>query len=146
MAIKKTFLTAGLVTTLSIGASTLAYAHGPGTTGTYQPYGWDQCGYMGGMMGQGHMGQGQMPMMGQGMMGRGMGSGMMQPLQKDLSVEAASHMVEHRFTGNSNPNVKVGKVEEKDDDTIVGEIVTKDGSLVQSLEVDRHTGMMRPAQ
>ena len=146
MAIKKTFLTAGLVTTLSIGASTLAYAHGPGTTGTYQPYGWDQCGYMGGMRGQGHMGQGQMPMMGQGMMGRGMGSGMMQPLQKDLSVEDARHMLEHRFTGNSNPNVKVGKVEEKDDDTIVGEIVTKDGSLVQSLEVDRHTGMMRPAQ
>jgi len=151
MVIKKTFLIAGMATALSIGAAALAYAHGPGTTGTYQPYGWDQCWYGGGMMGQGHMGQGQMgqgqmPMMGQGMMGRGMGSGMMQPLQKDLSVEDARHMLEHRFTGNSNPNVKVGKVEEKDDDTIVGEIVTKDGSLVQSLEVDRHTGMMRPAQ
>ncbi|MEG3617652.1 hypothetical protein V5T82_04210 [Magnetovibrio sp. PR-2] len=146
MAIKKTFLTAGMATALSIGAAALAYAHGPGATGTYQPYGWDQCLYGGGMMGQGHMGQGQMPMMGQGMMGRGMGSGMMQSLPQDLSVEDAKHMLEHRFTGNSNPNVKVGKVEEKDDDTIVGEIVTKDGSLVQSLEVDRHTGMMRPAQ
>jgi hypothetical protein len=40
----------------------------------------------------------------------------------------------------------VGKVEEKDGDTFVAEIVTKDGSLVQRLEVDRHRGSMRPVQ
>jgi hypothetical protein len=33
----------------------------------------------------------------------------------------------------------------KDDDTIVAEIVTQDGSLVQTFEVDRHTGWMKSA-
>jgi hypothetical protein len=37
-------------------------------------------------------------------------------------------------------------VSEKDDDTIVAEIVTQEGSLVQRLEVDRHTGWTRPAK
>ncbi len=31
----------------------------------------------------------------------------------------------------------------KDDDKIVADITTADGSLVQRLEVDRHTGQMR---
>ena len=35
--------------------------------------------------------------------------------------------------------------EEKDEDTIVAEIVTNDGSLVDRIEVDRHTGRMRRA-
>ena len=103
-----------------------------------------------GMMGQ----QGQMPMMGQGMgpgmKGQGQGQGMrpcmMQPLRQDLSAEDAKHMIGHQLAWQGIPNVKVGTVEEKDDDTIVVEIVTQDGSLVQSLEVDRHTGWMRPAQ
>jgi hypothetical protein len=106
-----------------------------------------------GMMGQ----QGQMPMMGHGMMGHGMGSGMMgqgqgmgpgmmQPLRQDLTAADVQHMMEHRLSWQGNPNVKVGTVEEKDDDTIVAEIVTQDGSLVQRLEVDRHTGRMQPAQ
>jgi hypothetical protein len=105
------------------------------------------------MMGQ----QGQMPMMGHGMMGHGMGSGMMgqgqgmgpgmmQPLRQDLTAADVQHMMEHRLSWQGNPNVKVGTVEEKDDDTIVAEIVTQDGSLVQRLEVDRHTGRMQPAQ
>ncbi len=104
------------------------------------------------MMGQGQMpmmGQGQMPMMGSGqmpMMGQGMSPGMMQPLAKDLSASDVQHMIEHRLAWQGNPNLKVGKVEEKDDHTIVAEIVTKEGSLVQRLEVDRHRGSMRPIQ
>lgn len=43
-----------------------------------------------------------------------------------------------------NPNLRVGDVEETDDDTIVAEIVTQDGTLVQRLRVDRHTGWMQP--
>ncbi len=31
----------------------------------------------------------------------------------------------------------------RDDDKIVADITTADGSLVQRLEVDRHTGQMR---
>jgi hypothetical protein len=109
-----------------------------------------------GMMGQG-MGPGMMmgPMMGvgPGMMGQGMGPGMMGPgmmgggmgvLPQDLSIENVRHMLEHQLTWQGNPNLKLGKVEEKDKDTIVAEIVTQDGSLVQRLQVDRHTGSMQP--
>jgi hypothetical protein len=46
-----------------------------------------------------------------------------------------------------NPNLKVGDVKEKDADTIVAEIVTKQGnSLVQRLDVNRHNGFIQPEQ
>ncbi|MEQ8694914.1 MAG: hypothetical protein RIC85_06370 [Gammaproteobacteria bacterium] len=48
-------------------------------------------------------------------------------------------MMEHRIEWLGNPNLKLGKVEEKDDDTILAEMVTQDGSLVQRIEIDRHT-------
>ena len=105
---------------------------GPGMMGPTMGYG----------MGQGQMGPGMMGPM----MGYGMGPGMMQPLRQDLTAADVKHMMGHRLAWNGNPNLKLGKVEEKDDDTIVAEIVTKDGSVVQSLEVNRHTGWMRPAQ
>jgi len=97
------------------------------------------------MMGQGMapgmMGQG----MGPGMMGQGMGPGMA-ALPNDLSADDVRHMLEHRLAWQSNPNLKLGKVEEADADTVVAEIVTSDGSLVQRFKVDRHTGWMQPAQ
>ena len=100
-------------------------------------------------MGHGMMGHGMGPgyRMGPGMMGQGqMGPGMMQPLRQDLSAKDVKHMMEHRLAWRGNPNIKVGKVEEKDDDTIIAEIITQDGSLVDRLEVDRHTGLMRRAE
>ncbi len=39
--------------------------------------------------------------------------------------------------------LKRGKVEAKDDDTIIAEIVTVDDSLVQRLAIDRDTGSQR---
>ena len=171
--LKRTLLAAGIAVAIGLGTSALALAHGPAATCTNQPCGWHQGWHMGPMMGQqgqmpmmgqgqgmgpGMMGQqGQMPMMGHGMMGhgmcsgmmgqgQGMGPGMMQPLRQDLTAADVQHMMEHRLSWQGNPNVKVGTVEEKDDDTIVAEIVTQDGSLVQRLEVDRHTGRMQPAQ
>ncbi len=141
-------LAVGIVT----GGAVPAFAQTPGQSGGGQ----GQMPMMGQgqtpMMGQAQtrmMGQGQMPMMGQGqmpMMGQGMSPGMMQPLAKDLSASDVQHMIEHRLAWQGNPNLKVGKVEEKDDHTIVAEIVTKEGSLVQRLEVDRHRGSMRPIQ
>ncbi len=155
------------------GGAVPAFAHGSGQSGGSQPFGWHQGWHMGPMMGQGQapmmgqgqapmmgqgqmpmmgqgqmpmMGQGQMPMMGRGMMGQGMGPGMMRPLAKDLSASDVQHMMEHRLAWQGNPNLKVGKVEEKDDHTVVAEIVTKEGSLVQRLEVDRHRGSVRPVQ
>ncbi len=46
-----------------------------------------------------------------------------------------------------NPNLTVGDVKEKDADTIVAEIVTKQGnSLVQRLDFNRHNGFVQPEQ
>ena len=55
-------------------------------------------------------------------------------------------MMEQQLSWQNNPNLKLGKVEEKDKDTITAEVVTKDGSLVQKFEVNRHTGWMQPVQ
>jgi len=162
MKIQKHLTTAVVVTGLVIGAATSASAHGSGGSqgwgmmgpGSGSGYGWCPDDMMGhGMMGQG-MGPGMMMghgMMGQGMMGQGMGPGMMgqgqmQPLREDLSVADVRHMMEHRLTWQGNPDHKLGKIEEKDSDTIIAEVVTKDGSPIRKFEVNRHTGSMRPVQ
>ncbi len=108
-----------------------------------------------GMMGPGMMGQGMMPMMQQmhrGMMGHGVwgggyghgsayGTSAIQPA-KDLSVDDVRARIERSLKWHGNERLKVGEVKELDDDTIVAEIVTLDDSLVDRLEVDRHTGSM----
>lgn len=146
----KTLLATGMtVTVIGLGAALPAQAHGPDMNAANQPYGWQYGWHMGPMMGQGMMGQGQMGpgMMGPGMMGQGqMGPSMMQPLREDLTAKDVKHMMEHRLGWMGNPNINVGKVEEQDDDTIIAEIVTKDGSLVEKMKVDRHTGMIQPAR
>ena len=104
------------------------------------------------MTGPGMMGPG---MDGQHMMGPGsvMGYGMMRPGSggqvvsgTDLSAEDVRHFLEHRLEWQGNKRVKVGDVKETDDSTIVAEIVTVDGSLVQRLTIDRHTGAMQQAE
>jgi hypothetical protein len=111
-----------------------------------------------GMMGPGMMGQGMMGpgMMGPGMMGPGMmGPGMMGPgmmgsgcgnrvvSNQDLTTDDVRHFFEHRLERHGNKRLELGEVTKADDDTIVAEITTVDGSLVQRLEVDRHTGQMK---
>ena len=135
---------AGLTT---VSLSGPALAHDVNHANGWQN-GWGQ-GYM---MGQGHM-MGQGYMMGPGYMmapdfnQRGnVGPGMMQTLREDLSIGDVRHMMEHRLRWMNNPNLKLGNVEEKDTDTITADIITKDGSLVQRLNVDRHTGWMQPSQ
>ena len=129
---------AGLTT---VSLSGPALAHDVNHANGWQN-GWGQ-GYM---MGQGHM-MGQGYMMGPGYMmapdfnQRGnVGPGMMQTLREDLSIGDVRHIMEHRLRWMNNPNLKLGSVEEKDTDTITADIITKDGSLVQRLNVDRHTG------
>ncbi len=72
--------------------------------------------------------------------GRGMGYG----LQADgvVTVDEVKGLLEQRLAMWRNPNLKVGEVKEKDEYTITAEIVTKDGSLVQSMEFDRKTGRL----
>ncbi len=108
-----------------------------------------------GMRGQGMMGPGMMGpgMGGHGMMGRGFGMGhgfgmehgfgtRVVPM-RHLTVDDVRHFLEHRLAWRDNKRLKLGEVKEADEDTIIAEIVTVDGSLVQRLRVDRHTGRMK---
>ncbi len=117
-----------------------------------------------GMMGQGAnqgtygpgmmMGRGMGPgMMGPGMMGQGMGPGMMgygnMPChigaagELDLSADDVRTLLRANLIRQGNQRLEVGKVTKKDDSTFLAEIVTKDKSLVERLEVDRTTGFTK---
>ncbi len=150
----------------AIAGPASAQPYGPGMMGGYGPgYG----------PGYGMMGPGYGPGPGYGMMnGYGPGNGMMggygpgngmgpgygyhhggmmngygpgyYHAQRDLklSTDDVKTYLE-RMIGN--PNLKVGEVKEKDADTIIASIVTKQGdSLVQQLEFNRHTGFYQPEQ
>ncbi len=126
-------------------------------------------GMMGQGMGPGMMGQGmqQMP----GMPGQGTGPGMMGPggmhammaqrmggrgmmggqgpamrvtPTQHLTTDDVRHFFGHWLEWQDNPRLKLGKVEQVDEDTIVAEIVTVDDSLVQRFKVDRHSGDVQP--
>ena len=131
------------------------YGASPGRNWNYCPY----CGSYTGPGGYGRMGPGYG--MGPGMMGGMMGYGMMpgmmggpmmrpgygygppdRPPEKSVDKETARQEVENYLASLRNPNLKIGKVEEKDNEFVVG-IVTKDGSLVDNILVDKHTGWMR---
>ena len=122
-----------------------------------------------GMMGKGMMGQGMMNpgMMNPGMMNPGMmnpcmiGYGMHGPVMmgpammglgmhgpammghgagQDLSADDVRKMLERHLVWLGNERLKLGEVKQKDDDTIVADIVTLDDSLVRRLEFNRHGG------
>ncbi len=133
------------------------YGPGWGMMGGYGP-GWMMGqGYGPGMMGGYGPGWGGGPGYGHGWMmrgwGGGYGPGMMYGYgpgeygdQGDLKL--STDQVKSYFDRMiRNPNLKVGDVKEKDADTIVAEVVTKEGnSLVQRIDVNRHTGYMQPEQ
>lgn len=99
------------------------------------------------MMGPGTMGPG---IGGQGMMGPGFGRGAgigdrVVPVM-DLTADDVRHFLQHRLEMEGNARLTLGEVKEADDDKIVAEITTVDGSLVQRFEVDRHTGQMQQVE
>lgn len=106
-----------------------------------------------GMMGHGTMGSG---MMGSGMMGYGMGHAAVgnwncpfaagDAVDRNLSVDDVRAHLEQSLKRHDNTRLKVGDVTETDHNTIIADIVTVDDSLVQRMEVDRHTGSMRSIQ
>ncbi len=61
---------------------------------------------------------------------------------EDLSVDDVRHFLEHRLEMHGNKRLKIAEVREADDDKIVADITTLDGSLVERLEFDRHSGEM----
>lgn len=98
-------------------------------------------GMMGGQgMGPGMM-QGMPGMGGKGMMGD-QGPGMRVTPSQHLTTDDVSHFLDHFLERHGNPRLKVGKVEQVDEDTIIAEIVTVDDSLIQRFTVDRHTGQI----
>jgi hypothetical protein len=84
-------------------------------------------------------------MMGPGMMGYGPSAHGDCPAAqaaqgKDVTVDGVTKLLEHRLAMWGNDRLKLGEVSEQGEDAIVGEIVTQDGSLVERLVFDRHSG------
>jgi len=109
--------------------------------------GWMQSAQRGPGRGPGaHYGYG----MGSGMMGRGMGPGMMGPgygpqyqqERKPLTEKDVKAMLENYVQSTRNPNLKLGKITDKDH-YFEAEILTKDNALVDKILVDTQTGWMR---
>lgn len=141
-------LTAVMAAIVTFGFSGVALSHGPAARGGNPYCGWYYgCGAGSGYgMGPRTMGPGMMgPGYGLGF-GYGLGPGIMAPLRQDLTVVDVGHIMAHRLAWGGANNLKLDTVEEKDEDTIVAEIVTKNGAVVQRLAVDRHTGSMQPVQ
>jgi hypothetical protein len=121
--------------------------YGYGMMGGYGPGYMMGPGYGRGMMG-GYGGYGPGWMMhgygyGPGMMGYGPGYYGNQGDLK-LTTDQVKNYLEQMIR---NPNLKVGDVKEKDADTIMAEIVTKDkDALVQRLDFNRHNGSIQPEQ
>ena len=107
----------------------------------------DGVGYRGYDMGPGMMhGYG-----GYGMMGPGQGAEGYYPCGfwgtdepgtgKKLTKDSVKDFLHDRI--EYNPNLKIGKITEKDK-YFIAEIVTKDNSIVEKLQIDKETGSIRP--
>jgi hypothetical protein len=106
-----------------------------------------------GMMGPGS-GYGQESGMGQGMMGPGYGyqqnpqaqqpGQQYQQLAKPLDENGAKAILENYLKSTRNPNLKLGKIEDKGN-AFEGNILTKSGSLVDKISVNKETGAMKSA-
>jgi hypothetical protein len=102
-----------------------------------------------GMMGGGGPGYGMRgrgggwgPMMGYGY-GRGYGPGAGASQTRNLTVDDVKARLDTMLQRRGNSHLKVGEVKEKDADTIVGDIVTRDNSLVDRFLFNRHTGAIQ---
>jgi hypothetical protein len=164
---RKTLTLTAAAAVIALGAAaafaTQTAAHGPmayrSDAAVQDGYG-PGMGHMGyGMMGhgwgRGMMGQGWGHGHGYGMMGPGRGHGMMgygpgggyadcpafQAAAEDMTVDDVKAMLERRLEMWGNERLKVGAVTEQDD-RILGEIVTQDGSLVDKFAFDRRSGRM----
>ncbi|MCG6982707.1 MAG: hypothetical protein LJE88_14995 [Deltaproteobacteria bacterium] len=113
---------------MGYGPMGYGYGMGPGMMGGWSGY----------CTGPGMMGYGYGPQY-----GRQYGPQYQQP-QKPLNESQAKEMVENYLQATRNPNLKLGKIEDKGYAFEVN-IVTKDGSLVNKVMVDKNTGWMQPA-
>lgn len=98
----------------------------------------DRDGY--GMRGYGMMHPG---MMGPGMMGQGMIYGMPGRYEQEIAPEQVREMLQRRLDWHGNPRLKLGEIKPTEYGEILADIVTREGSLVQRLAIDRRTGALR---
>jgi hypothetical protein len=83
--------------------------------------------------------------MGPGMMGPGYGyqyGPQYQQPQKSLDEKDAKTILENYLKSTRNPNLKLGKIEDKGN-AFEGEVLTQKGSLVDKILIDKNTGWMR---
>lgn len=100
---------------------------------------------MGGRGGYG-MGPGMMGQGGYGMMGPGTGQSygpQYQGKQKPLTEKDAKGILENYLKANRNPNLKLGKVEDKGNAFEAKIVTKKEGALVDKIAIDKKTGWMR---
>jgi hypothetical protein len=64
----------------------------------------------------------------------------------NLTIDDVKNYLGRWIAWQGNSRLKVGDVNEKDADTIVADIVTKDNSLVQRFVINRHNGYFRPSE
>jgi hypothetical protein len=125
---------------------------GPGMMGSQMPMagampmqrGMMMCPMMASMMG---MRPGMMPMMGS-MMGQRQGAiglGVVTP-SRGVSVDDVRDHFDRVLQSQGNPRVKLGEIKDADNDTIVTDIVTAEGSLVDRFNVNRRSGVIQRAQ
>jgi hypothetical protein len=62
-------------------------------------------------------------------------------MDKKLSADQVRDIVAGNLAQAGNPNLKVGKVQTKAEDVVSVQIVTKDGSLVNTRDISTKTGM-----
>lgn len=73
--------------------------------------------------------------------GRGPGSGWSAPTgDLKLTIDDVKTRFERWLAWRGNSRLKLGEVKDKDADTIVADIVTKDNSLVERFSINRRTG------
>lgn len=108
----------------------------------------------GGMMGMCPMMQGMMGSQGSGMMGRGAMQqqraghgnwlyGLPGGQPDETTPEMARNWLELQLEHHGNPRLRIGSVERQSDGSVIAEIETVDGSLVQRLAFNRYPGFVR---
>jgi hypothetical protein len=103
---------------------------------------------MSGMMGGGAMPMGPMMRGHHGAMGgHGLGPealyGMPQGFVTEMTPARVEAFLSHLLERHGNPRLELGDIEEAEDGSIIAEIVTTDGSLVQRLSFNRFPGLFR---
>jgi len=106
-----------------------------------------------GMMGQGMMGMDGMPMgpmmhglhgqMGGHALGPGALYGMHHGAPSEMTQARVETYLADLLERHGNPRLEIGEITEAEDGSIIAEIVTVDGSLVQRLAFNRYPGLFR---